>query len=50
MTLAIRAHGLTVAYSNGHVALKDASFSVPFGSIAALVGVNGAGNPHFSRR
>lgn len=43
MTLAIRAHGLTVAYSNGHVALKDASFSVPYGSIAALVGVNGAG-------
>lgn len=43
MTPAIRARGLTVAYSNGHVALREASFEVPAGSIAALVGVNGAG-------
>lgn len=28
---------------NGHTALRDASFSVPRGSIAALVGVNGSG-------
>jgi manganese/iron transport system ATP-binding protein len=34
---------LTVTYRNGHTALRDASFSVPGGSIAALVGVNGSG-------
>ena len=34
---------LTVTYRNGHTALSDASFSVPGGSIAALVGVNGSG-------
>jgi manganese/iron transport system ATP-binding protein len=34
---------LTVTYRNGHTALRDASFSVPRGSIAALVGVNGSG-------
>ena len=28
---------------NGHTALRDASFTVPGGSIAALVGVNGSG-------
>ncbi len=28
---------------NGHTALRDASFTVPSGSIAALVGVNGSG-------
>ena len=30
-------------YKNGVTALRDATFSVPRGSIAALVGVNGAG-------
>ena len=35
--------GITVAYRNGHVALKDASFEAPEGSITALVGVNGSG-------
>ena len=34
---------VTVAYRNGVVALRDASFTVPKGSITALVGVNGAG-------
>nr|WP_229583488.1 manganese/iron ABC transporter ATP-binding protein [Paracoccus sp. S-4012] len=34
---------VTVAYRNGHVALNDASFAVPRGTITALVGVNGAG-------
>ena len=34
---------VTVAYRNGVVALRDASFTVPRGSITALVGVNGAG-------
>lgn len=34
---------VTVTYRNGHTALHDASFSVPTGTITALVGVNGAG-------
>lgn len=41
--LGIEASGLTVVYRNGHVALREASFSVPRGSITALVGVNGGG-------
>lgn len=43
MSEGIRAVGLTVTYRDGNTALRDASFSVPKGSIAALVGVNGAG-------
>lgn len=39
----IQAQGLTVTYRNGHTALHDASFEIPEGSIAALVGVNGSG-------
>ena len=35
--------GVTVRYRNGHVALRDASFSIPRGTITALVGVNGSG-------
>ena len=35
--------GVTVAYSNGHVALHDASFDLGPGTICALVGVNGSG-------
>lgn len=34
---------VTVAYRNGHTALRDASFEIPSGSIAALVGINGSG-------
>lgn len=34
---------ITVTYRNGHTALKGASFSVPRGSITALVGINGSG-------
>jgi len=34
---------VTVRYRSGHVALRDASFSIPAGTIAALVGVNGSG-------
>ena len=34
---------ITVAYLNGHTALRHASFTVPKGTITALVGVNGAG-------
>ncbi len=39
----IRAKGLTVTYRNGHTALRDASFTIPRGTITGLVGVNGAG-------
>ncbi|WP_434583328.1 manganese/iron ABC transporter ATP-binding protein [Klebsiella sp. R390] len=34
---------VSVTYRNGHTALRDATFNVPRGSIAALVGVNGSG-------
>ena len=34
---------VSVAYSNGHHALRDASFSLSGGTICALVGVNGSG-------
>ncbi len=43
MSEGIRADGLTVTYRNGLTALVDASFSIPTGTITALVGVNGAG-------
>lgn len=33
----------TVTYRNGHTALKDASFTIPTGTITALVGINGSG-------
>lgn len=33
----------TVIYRNGHMALQEASFQTPTGSITALVGVNGSG-------
>lgn len=39
----IIAKDLTVAYRNGHTALRDASFEIPTGTITGLVGVNGAG-------
>ncbi len=41
--LGIEAKDVTVTYRNGHTALHDASFTVPKGTITALVGVNGAG-------
>ncbi len=34
---------VTVAYRNGHTALRSASFEIPTGTITALVGVNGSG-------
>lgn len=40
-TLAVE--GLSVAYTNGHQALRDTSFSLEGGTICALVGVNGSG-------
>ena len=42
-TQGLIAEGVTVTYRNGVTALRDASFWVPPGSIAALVGVNGSG-------
>ena len=39
----LSAEGVTVAYRNGTVALRDASFAIPTHTITALVGVNGAG-------
>lgn len=35
--------GVSVAYSNGHLALHDATFHLNGGTICALVGVNGSG-------
>ncbi|MCF3639706.1 manganese/iron ABC transporter ATP-binding protein [Rhizobium sp. TRM95111] len=39
----ITASDVTVTYRNGHTALRHASFSIPKGTITALVGVNGSG-------
>lgn len=39
----IGAQNITVAYSNGHVALEDVSFDLAAGTICGLVGVNGSG-------
>lgn len=39
----LRVNDITVAYRNGLTALRHASFTVPRGTITALVGVNGAG-------
>ena len=41
--IAIDAKNLCVRYRNGHIALKNASFSISEGSISGLVGINGAG-------
>jgi manganese/iron transport system ATP-binding protein len=43
VTLSLEASSVTVAYPNGHTALRDASFKLGPGTIAALVGVNGSG-------
>ncbi len=42
-TIGLKLDDISVAYRNGHTALKHASFEVPKGTITALVGVNGAG-------
>ena len=39
----LEVEGVTVAYPNGNVALRDARFSLGAGTIAGLVGVNGSG-------
>src|SRR5687768_14284507 len=41
--VSIEVNGLTVSYPNGHVALRDTTFSLNAGSICALVGINGSG-------
>ncbi|MEF1231548.1 ATP-binding cassette domain-containing protein, partial [Vibrio fortis] len=41
--LGISVSDVTVTYRNGYTALYDADFTVPKGSVTALVGVNGAG-------
>ena len=41
--LGLDVRDITVAYRNGTTAMSHASFRVPRGSIAALVGVNGSG-------
>lgn len=43
MSDGITARAVTVTYRNGHTALRDASFSIPRGTVTGLVGVNGAG-------
>lgn len=39
----ITAADVTVTYRNGHTALRNATFSIPRGTVTALVGINGAG-------
>ena len=39
----IEVRDVTVTYRNGHTALRYASFEIPTGTIAGLVGVNGSG-------
>jgi len=39
----ISAADVTVTYRNGHTALRNATFSIPRGTVTALVGINGAG-------
>ncbi|WP_419899101.1 metal ABC transporter ATP-binding protein [Roseomonas sp. USHLN139] len=41
--MALRVEGATVAYANGHVALRDASLVLDRPTICGLLGVNGAG-------
>jgi manganese/iron transport system ATP-binding protein len=41
--LSLEVSQLTVSYANGHMALRDTTFALREGTIAALVGVNGSG-------
>lgn len=41
--LSVEVADITVAYTNGNIALRDASFTLQSGTICALVGVNGSG-------
>ncbi|MFK7901871.1 MAG: manganese/iron ABC transporter ATP-binding protein [Nitratireductor sp.] len=42
-TTGIKVSNVTVTYRNGTTGLKDASFEIQQGSIAAIVGINGSG-------
>ncbi|NRA82670.1 MAG: manganese/iron ABC transporter ATP-binding protein [Gammaproteobacteria bacterium] len=39
----LEVNNISVSYNNGHCALANASFTLPMGSITALVGINGSG-------
>lgn len=39
----LQVKNITVVYNNGHVALRDTSFSLKSGTICGLVGINGSG-------
>jgi manganese/iron transport system ATP-binding protein len=41
--MGLEVNDISVTYHNGHTALFNASFSLPKGSITALVGINGSG-------
>lgn len=41
--LSIEVTDITVAYNNGHIALRDSTFDLQAGTICALVGMNGSG-------
>lgn len=41
--LGVSVQAVTVSYPNGHVALRDATFTLSSGCICALVGINGSG-------
>ena len=42
-SISLSVKNVTVSYRNGHRALWNASFEIPYSTITALVGVNGAG-------
>lgn len=41
--ISIEVTDITVAYNNGHIALRDSTFQLNAGTICALVGMNGSG-------
>ena len=43
LPISLSVKNVTVSYRNGHRALWNASFEIPYSTITALVGVNGAG-------
>lgn len=43
MSEGLRVEGVSVTYRNGTTAITDVTFSLPRGTIAALVGINGSG-------
>jgi manganese/iron transport system ATP-binding protein len=41
--IGVAVNNVSVSYNNGHCAVSNASFTLPMGSITALVGINGSG-------